>query len=145
MKFVEVRLCLVVGAQATGISVQQVLEQITSRLTTSPCLFFLHRFLLSTLHHWLSFPSLPRAAPSAWRSGGQWWSGTQTASSSCRQTNPSTNQDRLVNVHFAYNMGLRREFLQTEFLCLVFFRLSYILGSFFRVTVKTITVICCGA
>lgn len=37
MKLVEVRLCLAVGAQATGIAVQQVLEQITSRLTTSPC------------------------------------------------------------------------------------------------------------
>lgn len=35
MKLVEVRPCLVVGAQATGIAVQQ--EQITSRLTTSPC------------------------------------------------------------------------------------------------------------
>lgn len=65
MKLVEVRLCLIVGAQATGIAVQQVVEQITSRLTTPLCFFFLHRFLLPTLHPWLSSPSLPRAALSA--------------------------------------------------------------------------------
>lgn len=37
MKLVEVRSCLTVAAQVTGLAVQQVLEQITSRLTTSPC------------------------------------------------------------------------------------------------------------
>lgn len=65
MKLVEVRLCLVVGAQATGIAVQQAQEQMTSRLTTSPCFSVSYRFLLSTLHHWLSFPSLLRAPRSA--------------------------------------------------------------------------------
>lgn len=37
MKLVEMRLCLFIGAQATGIAVQQVLGQITSGLTTSCC------------------------------------------------------------------------------------------------------------